>query len=32
MDAALIYRCAQAGCKRLCVGWLCNLHRQKAGA
>lgn len=24
------YRCAQPGCTRLCVGWLCRLHEGAA--
>ena len=24
------YRCSVTGCNRLCIGWLCQLHRQEA--
>jgi hypothetical protein len=28
--AGTVYRCAAPGCRRLCVGWLCQLHRKEA--
>ena len=30
MTNATVYRCAHPGCRRLCVGWLCERHRGEA--
>lgn len=24
----IVYRCVHPGCRRLCVGWLCQRHRE----
>lgn len=29
MSSAHIYKCHAPGCNRLCIGWLCKLHKPK---
>ena len=31
MSHAQIYKCHAPGCKRLCMGWLCTIHRKETG-